>query len=110
MGILNFGRKNADSNSVKVVISQENNKPSEDKELIPCPKCGKMVERSRVVKLKYICYECNSYFRVKTTNRITMVCDKGTFEPWFEGMAISNPLEFAGYEDKVNEAKMRRRA
>lgn len=106
MGILNFSRKNATSEGVKVVSSQES-KLSADKEFIPCPKCGKMVERAKVVKLKYICYECNSYFRVKTSNRINMVCDKGTFEPWFEGMAVSNPLEFDGYEDKINEAKTR---
>ena len=69
---------------------------------IVCPKCGKMVERSKVVKFKYVCYECGGYFRVKTSNRITMVCDKGTFEPWFEGMAVSNPLEFDGYEDNTH--------
>ncbi len=98
MGIIKISRKNANTEVVKSVVGA-------DKEYIPCPKCGKMVERARVVKFKYICYECNSYFRVKTSNRITMVADKGTFEPWFEGMAISNPLNFAGYEDKINAAK-----
>ena len=34
-----------------------------------------MVNRDRVVKKKYICYECGSYFRVKTNNRIRMVAD-----------------------------------
>ncbi len=78
-----------------------------DKEYIPCPKCGEMVERQRVVKLKYICCNCGFYFRVKTPNRISMVADKGTFEAWNEGIKISNPLEFAGYEEKVLEAKER---
>ena len=58
--------------------------------LIKCPKCGKMVERDRVVKKKYICYECGGYFRVKTNNRIRMVADPKTFEPWFEDMEVSN--------------------
>ncbi|MBP5745224.1 MAG: acetyl-CoA carboxylase carboxyl transferase subunit alpha [Lachnospiraceae bacterium] len=78
-----------------------------ENEYIPCPKCGGMVERDRVVKLKYICYDCGYNFRVKTPNRISMVADKGTFEAWFEGMQISNPLEFAGYEEKVLEARER---
>lgn len=77
----------------------------EEKVYIPCQKCGKMVERGRVVKAKYVCYECGSYFRVKVPNRIHMIADKGTFTPWFEGMDISNPLEFKGYEEKVAEAK-----
>lgn len=72
-----------------------------DMNLIKCPKCGKMVERDRVVKKKYICYECGGYFRVKTNNRIRMVADPKTFEPWFEDMEVSNPLDYEGYEDKL---------
>ena len=73
--------------------------------LIKCPKCGKMVERDRVVKKKYICYECGGYFRVKTNNRIRMVADPKTFEPWFEDMEVSNPLDYEGYEDKLAAAR-----
>lgn len=72
---------------------------------IKCPKCGKMVERERVVKHKYICYECGGYFRVKTNNRIRMVADPKTFEPWFEDMEVSNPLDFNGYEEKLAAAR-----
>ena len=76
-----------------------------DMNLIKCPKCGKMVERDRVVKKKYICYECGGYFRVKTNNRIRMVADPKTFEPWFEDMEVSNPLNYEGYEDKLAAAR-----
>lgn len=76
-----------------------------DMNLIKCPKCGKMVERDRVVKKKYICYECGGYFRVKTNNRIHMVADPKTFEPWFEDMEVSNPLDYEGYEDKLAAAR-----
>ena len=74
---------------------------------IPCSKCGKMVDKDKVVKARYVCYECGGYFRVKTSNRIRMVADKGSLEPWFEGLSLSNPLEFPGYEDKIKEAKER---
>ncbi len=76
-----------------------------DRNLIKCPKCGKMVERDKVVKKKYICYECGGYFRVKTNNRIRMVADPKTFEPWFEDMEVSNPLDYEGYEDKLAAAR-----
>ena len=76
-----------------------------DKSLIKCPKCGRMVNRDKVVKRKYICYECGGYFRVKTNNRIRMVADPKTFEPWFEDMAVSNPLNYEGYEDKLAAAR-----
>lgn len=73
--------------------------------LIRCPKCGKMVDRQRVVKRKYICYECGAYFRVKIPNRIRMVADPHTFEPWFTDMPVRNPLAYEGYEEKLAEAR-----
>lgn len=77
----------------------------EDTGLIKCPKCGKMVDRARVVKKKYECYECGGYFRVKTNNRIRMVADAKSFEPWFEDLEVSNPLGYEGYEDKLAAAR-----
>ena len=74
-------------------------------EFVKCPKCGKEVEKERVKNAKYICYECGSYFRVKTKNRIKMVTDPKSFEPWFEDMPSSNPLGTEGYEEKVAAAQ-----
>ncbi len=79
--------------------------PAGEVYLIRCPKCGKMVDRARVVKRKYICYECEGYFRVKTPNRIRMVADPHTFEPWFTDMPVHNPLGYEGYEEKLAQAR-----
>lgn len=85
--------------------SVETANTAEKSDLIKCTHCGRMIEKSKAAKLKYICYECGGYFRVKTNNRIAMVADRGTFEPWFEKLPMSNPLEFEGYEEKIEEAK-----
>mgnify|MGYP002510493943 FL=1 len=77
----------------------------EDTGLVKCPRCGRQVERARVVRKKYVCYECGGYFRVKTNNRIRMVADAKSFEPWFEDMDVSNPLDYEGYEDKLAAAR-----
>ncbi|MCR5250056.1 MAG: acetyl-CoA carboxylase carboxyltransferase subunit alpha [Lachnospiraceae bacterium] len=79
-------------------------KPAEP-ELIRCPRCGKMVEKQRVAKRRYVCYECEAYFRVKTGNRIRMVADPGSFEEWFTELEVSNPLQYEGYEEKLAEAR-----
>ncbi|MCI8893949.1 MAG: acetyl-CoA carboxylase carboxyltransferase subunit beta [Lachnospiraceae bacterium] len=84
---------------------KQQSEAAEDKSLIKCPKCGKLVERAQVVKKKYICYECGGYFRVKTNNRIKMVADPRSFEPWFEDLEVSNPLDYEGYEDKLAAAR-----
>ena len=37
--------------------------------------------------------------------RIEMTADEGTFEEWNQEMEFTNPLEFPGYEEKVQAAK-----
>ncbi len=76
-----------------------------ESEYIKCPKCGKMVDKKRVAKARYICYECNGYFRVSTKERIRMVADKGSFEPWYEDIPTTNPLENEDYEAKIEEVR-----
>lgn len=72
---------------------------------IVCPACGKQVNKKTVEKQKYVCYECGAYFRVRTKNRIRMVADAGTFEPWFEELESQNPLDFPEYDEKIKAAK-----
>lgn len=83
------------------------NEPAQTTEnyMIRCPKCGKQVNRQRVVKRKYICYECEGYFRVRVPNRIRMVADPHTFEPWFTELPAQNPLAYEGYEEKLAQAR-----
>ena len=92
--------RQVEAESESPVLATEKSQNEDNKE-IKCPKCGKMVNRERVVKKKYVCYECGGYFRVKTKNRIRMVADFKSFEPWFEDMEVSNPLNYEGYEDKL---------
>ena len=53
-------------------------------ETVTCKICKKELDKKRVVKNKYVCYECGYYFRVRAKNRIKMVADAGSFENWFE--------------------------
>ncbi len=73
--------------------------------MIRCPRCGAAVDRGRVARRKYICYECEGYFRVKIPNRIRMVADPHTFRPWFTDLPVRNPLAYEGYEEKLRETR-----
>ena len=75
------------------------------KQMIVCPSCQKEISKEDAVLNHYICTACGSYFRVRTKNRIRMVCDRGSFIPWFEEMDICNPLDFLGYEEKLSDVK-----
>ena len=70
-----------------------------------CKKCGQMVLSEEVRENGYICPKCGGYVRMHAKRRIKMLVDKGTFEPWFEGPEISNPLGDKEYEKKLLEVK-----
>lgn len=90
---------------MKRLMEKKHRSGIEEKETIICPDCGKEINRADVVINHYICTACGSYFRVRTKNRIRMVCDKDTFIPWFEDMETGNPLDFPGYEEKLRQIR-----
>lgn len=49
--------KSEDTQEAAEEAKSEKAEKKEDSGLIKCPKCGKMVERARVVRKKYVCYE-----------------------------------------------------
>lgn len=72
---------------------------------IVCPSCQRELERAQIVENNYVCTACGSYFRVRTRNRLRMVCDKGSFTSWFEETEGNNPLQFPGYEEKLRDVR-----
>lgn len=70
-----------------------------------CKKCGQPVYRDDVMSNYYICPKCKAYFRVHAYRRIEITADKGSFEEWNRQMEFHNPLDFPGYEEKIQEAK-----
>ena len=80
-------------------FDKKEEKPEHD--VFECKKCGAKISKAETVANKYVCKECGYYFRIRTKNRIRMVADAGTFEPWFEDVEETNPLQFPGYEEKL---------
>lgn len=70
-----------------------------------CNKCGQPIYVEDVKNNLYVCPKCGGYFRVHAYRRIEMLIDEGTFEEWNKEMEFSNPLNFPGYEKKVEAAK-----
>ncbi len=85
--------------------SQKEAKADTEDVLVKCPKCGELLSRKKVIKKKYTCYECGAYFRIKAGRRIKMISDPHTFEVWFKDSEITNPLDFEGYEEKIQAAR-----
>ena len=72
-----------------------------------CNKCGAAIIAEDVKNGYYICPKCHGYFRVHAYRRVEMLADEGSFEEWDKEMEFVNPLDFKGYEEKVNALKER---
>ena len=70
-----------------------------------CNKCEKPILVQDVKDNLYVCPRCGGYFRMHAYRRIEMLLDEGSFEEWNREMAFSNPLDFPGYEKKVQAAQ-----
>lgn len=90
----------------KTGSSQKEKKPEVPQGLLKkCNKCGAAIFTEDVKRAGYICPKCHGYFRVHARERIRMITDEDTFEEWDVRMDFVNPLQFKGYEGKINNLK-----
>lgn len=94
-------------------VQQARKAPEGEKPVVPegmwkkCNQCGRPIYAEDVRQQFYICPKCHTYFRVPARKRLEQVLDEGSFEEWNETMPFVNPLEFPGYEKKVEAARER---
>ena len=72
-----------------------------------CPACSKAVPRRELVANRYVCPLCGHHYPVGAYYRLSLVLDKGTFRELDAGLASNDPLDFPGYEAKLDQARRR---
>ncbi|MBD5459708.1 MAG: acetyl-CoA carboxylase carboxyl transferase subunit beta [Lachnospiraceae bacterium] len=68
-----------------------------------CPNCHKDIPLSRLWANQLVC-PCGYHFRMKARQRIHMAADKGTFAELYPEIKSGDPLEFPGYQEKLDTA------
>ncbi|NGP45031.1 acetyl-CoA carboxylase carboxyltransferase subunit beta [Bacillaceae bacterium SIJ1] len=65
-----------------------------------CPMCKKIMYTKELQKNLKVC-ECGYHHQMGAEERIQLVIDDGTFEEWMADWSSGNPLDFPGYEEKL---------
>lgn len=68
-----------------------------------CNKCGGAIIAEDVKREYSICPKCGGYFRVHAYRRIEMIADENSFEEWDMDLQTENPLDYKGYEEKIEK-------
>ncbi len=91
---------------IEIAPSQFNDLP----DYLKCTECGYMSPKDAIVEAFGTCPRCGAYHRLGPTRRVALHFDLGTFEEWFAGVEGTDPLEFPGYEEKLERLRQVRPA
>ena len=80
---------------------QENIPEVPDNLMRKCNACKAAVFVDEVKQNQYICPHCGNYFHVPAYRRIKLIADRKSFVEWDAHMEEQNPLQYRGYEEKL---------
>lgn len=105
--MLNRGLFKKPKNALEADGRQENaKKPAVPEELCTkCPSCKAMLFQGDLASNSQLCPRCGQYFRMSARERLSSVCDADTFIEYFSEITSGNPLQFPGYEKKLEQAR-----
>lgn len=70
-----------------------------------CPACRHMIYQ-KDLGLAKICPSCSYNFRISAKERLKITVDEESFQELFTGLVTENPLNFPGYEEKLEKTKL----
>lgn len=71
---------------------------------VKCDKCMGIIYKEDLIGNYYVCPSCNKHIRITADIRIKLTFDKDSFYRLYENVRTKNPLNFQGYEEKLNKS------
>jgi acetyl-CoA carboxylase carboxyl transferase beta subunit/acetyl-CoA carboxylase carboxyl transferase alpha subunit len=59
-----------------------------------CPGCAAVVHHERLARQQHICPECGHHLRLRAEQRVRLLVDADSFEPWHTDLRAEDPLGF----------------
>ena len=73
---------------------------------VRCNKCREVIILSDLQENYHICPKCGYHFRMNARQRLNYLCDNDSFTEMFEELKSENVIEFPGYEQKLENARL----
>ena len=87
-----------------VVVREKNEKAEEGSvEKIVCSSCKQEIPVSVMKKNLFVCPECGSHNKISAIRRVRSMVDPGTFRKLKCKVPFVNPLDYQGYEEKIEK-------
>lgn len=69
-----------------------------------CPKCESVIFRSSI-GADYLCPKCDYHLQFPAKDRVEWLADEGTFSEWDNELVAKDPLDFPGYQAKIDRSQ-----
>ena len=69
-----------------------------------CPNCHAIIFKGMIGK-EYLCPKCDYHLQFPAQERVDWLVDEGTFTEWDQDITAANPLEFPGYDEKIEKGQ-----
>lgn len=74
-----------------------------------CPGCGAPGDGEAIAVNLNVCPSCGYHYRMEPAERIAYLADPDSFSEFSANLRSLNPIDLAGYEEKLNEAEAKAR-
>lgn len=79
--------------------------PHKSPDKIECPGCKKEIDKAEYEKSFRVCPLCSHHGRLTAWERIALVSDEDSFEETHSDIVSVNPLQFQGYNEKLEKLR-----
>lgn len=69
-----------------------------------CPSCKEIIFTSSIGK-EYMCPKCQYHLQFPAMDRVKWLTDAGSFQEWDSEVTAENPLDFPGYQVKIDKGQ-----
>ncbi|WP_338788944.1 acetyl-CoA carboxylase, carboxyltransferase subunit beta [Metabacillus sp. FJAT-53654] len=75
--------------------------------VIKCPSCKKIMYTKELIKNEKVCMNCGYHHQMNAMERIKSLFDEHSFIEYDKEMISENPLQFPGYEEKLEKDRQK---